>query len=146
MSGNFSRTGQGLGPLLDKLEQLRNKAVYVGIPAETNVAVEGEFNLASLAAVLEFGNDRIPERPFLRQTLAENQQKYAQFFAEGVASGQDPLMIYEQLALMAQGDVQRNIKEGNWTPNAKSTIKRKGSSKPLIDTGRLRQSILGVVK
>lgn len=33
----------------------------------------------------------------------------------------------------------------NWAPNAPSTIKRKGSDKPLIDRGELRKSITYVV-
>jgi hypothetical protein len=34
----------------------------------------------------------------------------------------------------------------NWAPNAPSTIKRKGSDRPLIDTGALRDAIVGVVR
>lgn len=33
----------------------------------------------------------------------------------------------------------------HWAPNAPSTIRRKGSDKPLIDTGQLRKSIIYVV-
>ena len=106
----------------------------------------GNFNLASLAAVLEFGNEHIPSRPFLRQTLSENQEKYTALFTQLFKQGLQIERIYEQLALVAQGDVQLNIARGNWAPNAKSTIKQKGSSKPLIDTGKMRQSVKGIVK
>ena len=34
---------------------------------------------------------------------------------------------------------------GSFTPNKPATIKRKGSSRPLIDTGHLRQSITSKV-
>lgn len=34
----------------------------------------------------------------------------------------------------------------HWAPNALSTIKRKGSDRPLIDTGALRAAIVGIVK
>lgn len=37
--------------------------------------------------------------------------------------------------------IQDKIEEGDFTPNAESTIRKKGSSKPLIDTGRMRQSV-----
>ena len=40
-----------------------------------------------------------------------------------------------------KGIVQKTIKEGSFVPNAPSTIRKKGSDKPLIDTGRLRQSV-----
>ncbi|STO54401.1 Mu-like prophage protein gpG [Canicola haemoglobinophilus] len=148
MSVSLTSTKNGLEQLIKQLEGLNAKDVYVGIPASENRNVEGaeQFNLASLAAVLEFGNQHIPSRPFLRQTLAENQQKYTALFAEGINNGEDYVQLMQKIALVAQGDVQENIVKGDWVANAPSTIKRKGSSKPLIDTGRLRQSITGVIK
>lgn len=144
VTGNFSKAKE----LIEKLKASSQKAVYVGFPAEFNEKVEGSdsFNLASLAAVLEFGNERIPTRPFLRQTLAENQKKYIELFAELINRGLSIEQAYNQIALIAQGDVQQNIVNGDWAANAESTIKRKGSSKPLIDTGKMRQSVRGIVK
>lgn len=144
VTGNLAKFKQ----LIEQIKASGEKAVYVGFPAEFNENVEGSdnFNLASLAAVLEFGNESIPSRPFLRQTLAENQEKYTTLFVKLFESGISIEQIYEQIALIAQGDVQQNIVNGKWTANAPSTIKRKKSSKPLIDTGKLRQSVKGIVK
>lgn len=144
VTGNLAKIKQ----LIEQIKASGEKAVYVGFPTEFNEKVEGSdnFNLASLAAVLEFGNERIPSRPFLRQTLAENQEKYTALFVKLFESGISIDQIYEQIALIAQGDVQQNIVNGKWTANAPSTIKRKKSSKPLIDTGKLRQSVRGIVK
>ena len=144
VTGNLAKFKQ----LIEQIKASGEKAVYVGFPAEFNEKVEGSdnFNLASLAAVLEFGNESIPSRPFLRQTLAENQEKYTTLFVKLFESGVSIDQIYEQIALIAQGDVQQNIVNGKWTANAPSTIKRKKSSEPLIDTGKLRQSVKGIVK
>lgn len=144
VTGNLAKFKQ----LIEQIKASGEKAVYVGFPAEFNEKVEGSdnFNLASLAAVLEFGNERIPSRPFLRQTLAENQEKYTALFVKLFESGISIDQIYKQIALIAQGDVQQNIVNGKWTANAPSTIKRKKSSRPLIDTGKLRQSVKGIVK
>lgn len=144
VTGNLAKIKQ----LIEQLKASGEMAVYVGFPAEFDKKVEGSdnFNLASLAAVLEFGNERIPSRPFLRQTLTENQEKYTALFVKLFESGVSIDQIYEQIALIAQGDVQQNIVNGKWTANAPSTIKRKKSSKPLIDTGKLRQSVKGIVK
>lgn len=144
VASNFSATKQ----LLEQLRTAGEKAVYVGFPAEFDEKVKEteNFNLASLAAVLEFGNEHIPSRPFLRQTLAENQEKYTALFINLLKNGKPLEQIYEHIAVIAQGDVQLNIVKGSWTPNAKSTIRRKKSSKPLIDTGKLRQSVRGIVK
>lgn len=144
VTGNLAKFKQ----LIEQIKASGEKAVYVGFPAEFNENVEGSdnFNLASLGAVLEFGNEHIPSRPFLRQTLAENQEKYTALFVKLFESGVSIDQIYEQIALIAQGDVQQNIVNGKWAANAPSTIKRKKSSKPLIDTGKLRQSVRGIVK
>nr|DAI90049.1 MAG TPA: virion morphogenesis protein [Caudoviricetes sp.] len=144
VTGNLAKFKQ----LIEQIKATSEKAAYVGFPAEFNEKVEGsdDFNLASLGAVLEFGNERIPSRPFLRQTLAENQEKYTALFVKLFESGVSIDKIYEQIALIAQGDVQQNIVNGKWAANAPSTIKRKKSSKPLIDTGKLRQSVKGIVK
>ena len=141
VTANFSAAKQ----LIEQMKSLKEKAVYVGFPAEFDEKVKGSenFNLVSLAAVLEFGNEHIPARPFLRQTLEENQEKYTEFFIQWFVPA---AQIYERLAVMAQGDVQMNIVKGEWVANAKSTIKRKKSSKPLIDTGKMRQSVRGIVK
>ncbi|MEX4374477.1 hypothetical protein MY539_09365 [Haemophilus influenzae] len=77
--------------LIERLRADKDKAVYIGFPAEFDEPVEGagDFNLASLAAVLEFGNEHIPSRPFLRQTLSKNQEKYTALFAERFKQGID---------------------------------------------------------
>lgn len=144
VTANFSAARQ----LIEQMKSVKEKAVYVGFPAEFDEKVEGSenFNLASLAAVLEFGNEHIPSRSFLRQTLEENQEKYTALFVQWFDQGVPVAQIYERLAVMVQGDVQMNIVKGEWVANAKSTIRRKKSSKPLIDTGKMRQSVRGIVK
>jgi hypothetical protein len=144
VTANFSAAKQ----LIEQMKSLKEKAVYVGFPAEFDEKVKGSenFNLVSLAAVLEFGNEHIPARPVLRQTLEENHEKYTTLFIQWFDQGVPAAQIYERLAVMAQGDVQMNIVKGEWVANAKSTIKRKKSSKPLIDTGKMRQSVRGIVK
>ena len=43
------------------------------------------------------------------------------------------------------GNIVQKISEGVAPPNAPSTIKSKGSSTPLVDTGAYRQSITYVI-
>lgn len=166
VTGNLAKFKQ----LIEQLKASGEKAVYVGFPAEFNEKVEGSdnFNLASLAAVLEFGNERIPSRPFLRQTLAENQEKYTALFVELFSTGMSLDRIYGQIASVAQGDVQQNIVNGGWVENDDSTKiawrlkdindpKRRKElratldpssvkKKPLIWNGHLRDSVKGIVK
>lgn len=167
ITANFNSARQ----LLERLKSAKEKAVYVGFPAEFDEKVEGaeSFNLASLAAVLEFGNGRgIKERPFLRQTLQENYQKYAALFAQYFQQGMDIKQIYENIASEAEGHVQLNIVKGNWVENADATKiawklkdikdpKRRKKIRATLDpksinkttlvwSGDLRKSVKGIVR
>jgi phage gpG-like protein len=97
--------------------------------------------------VHEFGSPErgIPERPFLRTTIQANKGKYVQLNRKNLVAVLNKTMTVEQalgqLGAVAAGDVQAQIASGGFAPLKAATIKRKGSSKPLIDTGQLRQSI-----
>ena len=105
------------------------------------------------AATNEFGTDRagpnrnitIPERSFLRAGVDENKKIFRAFLAgelpKVVTGKKSKEKVLLQLGALAQGKVQGKIRQGPFTPNAPSTVRIKGSSRPLINTGRLRQSI-----
>jgi len=87
----------------------------------------------------------IPERPFLRNAMRDNQRKYARFSASkarDLVEGKITLEgVLKQLGVLAQGDVQHEITALREPPNSPVTIAAKGSSNPLIDTGEMRQSV-----
>ncbi|QQP86940.1 phage virion morphogenesis protein [Entomomonas asaccharolytica] len=132
--------------LEDELLKLANKHVVVGVPASNNSRSDGVTN-ALIAAVHELGVPElnIAERSFLRASLTGNQGKYIRLNAENFKRVLNHQMSIDQalnvLGLIAAGDVKAFIANGDFTPLKPETIKRKGSSKPLIDTGELRQSI-----
>lgn len=110
-------------------------------------------DLVIYAATNEFGTDRagpnrnitIPERSFLRAGVDENKKAFVSFIAGAapkvVLGKESKKSVLSKLGLLAQGKVQKRIASGPFVPNAPSTIRIKGSSRPLINTGRLRQSI-----
>lgn len=110
-------------------------------------------DLVIYAATNEFGTDQagpnrniiIPERSFLRAGVDENKRELKQFAkkkAFDVLTGKiSKKVALSQLGLLAQSKVQKRIASGPFVPNAPSTIRIKGSSRPLVNTGRLRQSI-----
>lgn len=139
--------------LRSRLEGMADKEVVVGVTRATAGRDEtGEINNAELAAVHEFGtkDGRIPERSFIRSSMTENKEKYVGTHAENlrkVVRGEMPFdKSLDLLGVRAAADVQQNIRDGDFVPLAQSTIDRKGSSKPLIDTGNLRQSITHEVR
>ncbi|MGE4448574.1 MAG: hypothetical protein AB7E15_09785 [Azospira sp.] len=133
---------------LDRLRQRLvgdNRVVNVGVPEGKRE--EDGTPVAMIAAVHEFGSPSqgIPERPFLRVAVQRNRQKYVRLnrinlvkMLRGQATIEQAL---GQLGEMAKGDVQTEIRSGVFTPLKEATKKRKGSSRPLIDTGQMVQSI-----
>lgn len=105
--------------------------------------------LAVVAAVHEFGLNKMPQRSFLRSAYDENKATINQMIdnvANGAITGMSVGTALNQLGNAVQGMVQKKIVNGPFTPNAPATIKRKGSDRPLIDTGHLRQSIRYVIQ
>lgn len=134
--------------LRSRLEGMADKEVVVGVTrASAGRHQMGEINNAELAAVHEFGtkDGRIPERSFIRSSMAGNRDTYVKSHADNlrkVVRGEMPFdKSLDLLGVRAAADVQQNIRNGDFESLAQATIDRKGSSKPLIDTGNLRQSI-----
>lgn len=139
--------------LRSRLQGMAGKEVVVGVTrASAGRDQTGEINNAELAAVHEFGtkDGRIPERSFIRSSMTENSASYVDTHAENlrkVIRGEMPFdKSLDLLGVRAAADVQQNIRNGDFESLAQSTIDRKGSSKPLIDTGNLRQSITHEVR
>lgn len=139
--------------LRSRLEGMADKEVVVGVTrASAGRDQTGEINNAELAATHEFGtkDGRIPERSFIRSSMTEHSREYVAAHAENLRKVVRGEMPFEQslqlLGLRAASDVQQNIRDGDFESLAQSTIDRKGSSKPLIDTGNLRQSITHEVR
>lgn len=136
----------GVSGLLDRLRDIGEPKVYIGVPSSKN-ARQGATNNATIAAVHELSAPTrgIPARPFLIPTIQNNSQKYvglmAQGFRSALADGTDPDVIYEKIGLQASSDVKDYIASGSFAPLKQKTIDRKGSSKPLIDTAEMMNSI-----
>lgn len=137
------------GKFIDKLKKLASgkgeRAVLVGVPA--SVTENDGTPMALVAAVHEYGvpEKGIPERSFIRTALQKNLARYKALnranLAKVVAGKLSVEQALGQLGMMAKADIQDNIRSGTFAPLKQATIDSKGSSKPLIDTGNLRQSI-----
>lgn len=97
---------------------------------------------------------QIPPRPIIEPAIEakDNREAITRNFKMAAQASLDGkpgvAMTYLRLAgLEAQNRVRAWFTDprNNWPPNAPSTIKRKGSDRPLIDTGQLRRSITYVV-
>ena len=100
----------------------------------------GEY-VANVAKWQEYGTIRIPARPFFRPAIDKNGNKWLNIFKSQVASNGSIDLSLNKVGELSRGDLIKQIMQTNTPPNAESTIKIKGSSKPLIDTGFLRASV-----
>ncbi len=91
------------------------------------------------------GSVHVPARSFVRAWFdayrSVAHKKLAGLLRKVLARELTADQALEQFGLWAQGSMQKHLASGIAPPNAESTIRRKGSSTPLIATGQLRASI-----
>lgn len=157
----------GYSVITRNLEAFSGKSVEAGV--FSSVGTHGKTTLAEIAVYNEYGCTipvtakmrgylhgqgihlkasttviRIPARPFMRQAADANAQKWgddAERLAAMVIQGMSKDQALELLGVEMKGDIQAIFTTGSFAPNSSMTIQKKGSSRPLIDTGRLRSSI-----
>lgn len=136
---------RGYRKLLVKLTGKKPKKLTVGVHASEGKEDHGGPSLIQVATWNEYGTDTIPERSFIRAWFDENEAAAKQTLTrllKQAAKGKITFQVAaERFGLWCVGQIQKRIAVGIEPSNAESTIQRKGSSKPLIDTGQLRSSI-----
>ena len=130
------------------LKELSDKEVRVGFQHGQATEEDGT-DVCDVAMWNELGTENMPSRPFLRKSVDENESKIKEFLegeVKALVNGADVEQILKEIGLFQKDLIQEKITEGSFASNADSTIQRKGSSKPLIDTGRMRQSVNYVIQ
>lgn len=91
----------------------------------------------------EYGvpDKNIPPRPFLVPGAEQSFDKAARQAILTIANGEGEEIALEKAAQVIKQGIQRYITALQTPPNAPLTIMLKGSSNPLIDTGKMRRSI-----
>lgn len=144
----------GWRTLMKNLKHIDRARVHVGVLQNEKAEGDNEdgFDLVALAATHEFGSSdgHTPERSFIRSTfrgppawLVAITTRVAKPVLEGRLDIERGLGL---IGAVATAQIKETIVEKRTTgpepqDNAPSTIARKGSSTPLVDTGRLLNSI-----
>lgn len=148
MRRTFGKGIKGISSLVGGPNQVK-----VGFPA--GVADADNINKAVWS---EFGTSRgIPERPFMRNAMRNNKDSYKAAMkaaaatiieqaAQGESAADEKRKALKKLGVLAQGDIQAEITSLRTPPNAASTIRQKGSSNPLIDSGEMRAAVTFQIK
>lgn len=92
---------------------------------------------------------RIPPRPFMQLAYAnflKRRKKIQARMAEDLLKGKiKPDQALGQIGLELEGCIVDAIRDGDWEPNAESTVEQKGFDKPLIDTSQAWQGVASSV-
>jgi hypothetical protein len=149
--------------VLKEIEKIRTKPyVMVGVlegsgPHEAKKNEKGKVvnptTVVKIASTQEFGTDKagpnkdvvIPPRPFISSTMDLQRNHFDALtdkMFDKVLSGEATVKkALDVLGLEIQKEIKARIKIIQTPRNAPSTIRAKGSSKPLIDTGQMLNSI-----
>ena len=145
---SVSDKDNGYRRLMRRATAGKSPTVKVGVFGELASAVhEGKsvITIGELAEMFEFGTGGQEERSWLRAYVDENNARIVKMIArlgEQVIKGTiTEAQAMDLLGLKIVGEIQQRISAGIAPPNADSTIRRKGSSVPLIDHGQFRGSI-----
>lgn len=117
----------------------------VGIQGKAALEAHGSVSIVDLGAIHEFGLGDNPERSWLRGWFDENLpalEADIRNVSRQVLLGR--MTTEHGLDLLGQkyvGQIQKRMAESIPPPLKPATIRRKGSSTTLIDTGQLRSSI-----
>ena len=143
MSVEVKLIDHGFDNIIRQALKLDGKGVKVGI--RRGKGSHDGTDMLDIAVYNHFGTSTIPARPFISDCAEKN--------AGQIQEAQKRLVyrVY-QGGLSADGalaelgawyvNVQKgHILHGGWTPNAPATVKRKGSNKPLVDTGQLVNTV-----
>lgn len=131
------------------IKEFRESIIKVGIIEKNGGAIhtDRDLTVAQVGAIHEFGvpENNIPKRSFIREPIINEQKKINGFikmkFSQVAQNSMTATAALNQIGLFVSGINQKSFVKNNWTPNSPVTVQIKGSSKPLIDTGQLRQSI-----
>ncbi len=122
--------------------------VLVGFPEGSGSYNTGE-TIAGVAAANEFGTETIPQRSFLRPGVDSGVDLYTKIIEENSQAVLDGEMttdqVLNQIGAVAAAKVKEFIINLSTPANAESTVKKKKSSNPLIDTGNMVQSVTHVI-
>lgn len=161
MKDGITITADNLEDVVKAIHQLTGTDLLVGIP-QANTERRNDDNTsitnAEIGYIQETGSPamNIPARPFLvpgvqgvEKPIAKQLEKGARAALDG--SRDDVEKAFIAAGLVAQNGVRRQVNDGMFAPLAEATLaarRRRGrtGTKPLIETGQLRNSITYVLR
>lgn len=136
-----------LGRFTKLLESKSGVEIAVGFPQGKCQAYPDGRRVADVAARHVFG-EGVPQRDFMSYASVGIQRR-TQPILQQIAKETHPgaiAALQEAAGMEGAEAIKDSILNGPWEPNSEETIKLKGSSKPLIDTKHMTNSVTYVIR
>ena len=135
------------------LQQFKDSVVKAGILAKDGSENHSEgITVFQIGMIHEFGvpEKNIPRRSFIRVPIENNIKEITKLIENNHKLVSENVMSAEvalnRIGIKAQNTIKESFRNNDWKANSRATVKRKGSSRPLIDTGQLIGSISYIVE
>jgi len=129
------------------MDRLSRGATLVGFPSGGPTHPDAGDSVAALALLHEFGSpaNKIPARPFNRMTILRTRKALAELrsilYQQFLKGTIDAKTYLAQIGEWYAGQLKLRISHGTFAPLSPVTIARKKSTRPLLDTAFMRNSV-----
>lgn len=146
MAASIIDKDHGFAAFFRRIKEIESSHVKVGVLDDGKVTGAG-LTVGQIAVVNEFGTEAVPARSFVRSTFDQKREDLAELgkkLMTGIVDGKIKLKpALDVMGSTLAAAMKKKITDGEGIPppNAPSTVAAKGSDRPLVDTGRLLNSI-----
>lgn len=130
-----------VGSLSKALSKYKDMNASVRVGVLENATYPDGTPVAMVAFWNEYGTRTSPVRAFFRTTVSENKKNWVLSVQNLMKMHNDPKQVMGLIGVHMQEQIVQSINTWSDPPNSAYTIAKKGSSKPLIETGVLMGSI-----
>lgn len=150
MAARFSDKDHGYAELVKRVVGMKPVSIATGLLAKDGEKAafgSKELSLIEVAVVNHFGSSdgHIPARRFITDWFDANESHLREMLVtlmrQAVKGDLTREQVLNQMGAYCVGSIQENIAKGVPPPNAPSTIAKKKSSTPLVNTGQLRSAM-----
>lgn len=127
---------------MEQIKELGELEVRVGF--QRDGLADGGTETMDIAMWNELGTEHMPSRPFMRDSVDKHIPEISRALdaqKDALLAGATAREILGTVGVFQKDLMQTEIEQGGFVPNAEATIRRKGSDKPLIDTGVMKNSV-----
>lgn len=141
--------GMTFAKLQKAFAQVRKAHVKTGVLGNGAPRPDGHLSNAELASIHEYGLGNVPARPWIGPPFRAKREVYFKFLSDAYQKALKdgkPAEVEKALALLGQkmvADIKRYVTEGEGVPPPlkPKTIARKKSSRPLVDSSEMLNSV-----